>query len=281
MYVIAILLVMNVITIFFATKPFSTPDNEVEVASVGEVSIERQQLWDELEQRFGQEVLSDLIDEEVIRQTALEYNISVTAEELETEMALIKAKYGSYDEQYLWNERNWEEQVEQKILLEKILVQSVQIPESAVEDAYHANKERYKVEKTYHLSHIIVEDKKTAQSLYDQLQDGASFNTLALEQSLDVSSAFQDGDIGYINEEQTRYPSYFKQAAKLKAGKYSKPFKVDQGYALIYVHEIIKAKTFSFKEVKQIIERELALEEMGHALTASYFWEEQNVEWNY
>ena len=275
------LLVINVITIFFATNPFSTRDNEVEVASVGEVSIERQQLWDELEQRFGQEVLSDLIDEEVIRQTAMEYDISVSEKELETELTLIKAKYGSYDEQYLWNERNWEGQIEQKMLLEKILVQSVQIPENAVEEAYRTNKDRYTVDKTYHLSHIVVEDKEIAQSLYEQLQDGASFGTLSLEQSLDVTSAFHDGDIGYINEEQSRYPSYFKQAAKLKAGQYSKPFKIEEGYALIFVHEVIKAKTFSFKEVKNMIERELALEEIDHAITASYFWDELGVKWNY
>ena len=234
-----------------------------------------------MEQRFGQEVLSDLVDGEVIRQTALENDISVSEEELETELALIKVKYGSYDEQYLWNERNWEEQIEQKILLEKILVQSVSIPKNAAEDAYNANKDRYTVEKTYHLSHIVVEDKETAQSLYEQLQDGASFGTLSLEQSLDITSAFHDGDIGYINKEQTRYPSYFKQADKLKAGQYSKPFKIEGGYALIYVHEIIKAKTFSFKEVKSMIERELALEEIDHAITASYFWDELGVEWNY
>ena len=234
-----------------------------------------------MEQRFGQEVLSDLVDGEVIRQTASENDISVSKEELETELTLIKAKYGSYDEQYLWNERNWEEQIEQKILLEKILVQSVSIPKNAAEDAYNADKDRYTVEKTYHLSHIVVEDKETAQSLYEQLQDGASFGTLSLEQSLDVTSAFHDGDIGYINKEQKRYPSYFKQAAKLKVGQYSKPFKIEDGYALIYVHEIIKAKTFSFKEVKSMIERELALEEIDHALTASYFWDELGVEWNY
>lgn len=234
-----------------------------------------------MEQRFGQEVLSDLIDEEVIKQAASEYDISVSEKELETELALIKAKYGSYDEQYLWSGHNWNEQIEQKILLEKILVQSVQIPENAAEEVYNANKDRFTVEKTYHLSHIVVEDKETAQSLYEQLQDGASFGTLSIEQSLDVTTAFHEGDIGYINEEQTRYPSYFKQAAKLKVGQYSKPFKIDEGYALIYVHEIIKAKTFSFKEVKSIIKRELALEEIDHAITASYFWDELDVKWNY
>jgi len=222
-----------------------------------------------------------LIDEEVIRQIASEYDISVSEKELETELTLIKAKYGSYDEQYLWNERNWEEQIERKILLEKILVQSVQIPKNAAEEAYNANKGRYTVEKTYRLSHIVVEDKETAQSLYEQLQDGASFGILSLEQSMDVTSAFHEGDIGYINEEQTRYPSYFKRATKLKVGQYSKPFKIDEGYALIYVHEIIKAKTFSLKEVKSMIERELALEEIDDAITASYFWDELGVKWNF
>lgn len=254
----------------------------MEVAKIGSISIERQQLWDALEERFGQEVLSDLIDEEVIKQAASEYNISVSEEELATELTMIKAKYGSYDEQYLWYGSDWEEQIEQKILLEKILVQSIDLSESAVEEAYNANKDLYTIDKTYRLSHIIVEDKKTAESLYEQLQDGASFSTLVLEQSTDSGTAYQDGDIGYINKEQTRYPSsYFKQAEKLKEGEYSKPFKIDDGYVLIYVHEIIKAKTFTYKEVKSMIERELALAEIDSAITASYFWDEFGVERNY
>jgi len=235
-----------------------------------------------LEERFGQEVLSDLINEEVIKQAAAKYDISVSNEELETELLFIKAKYGSYDQQYLLYDQDWEDQIEQKILLEKLLAQSVKIPESAVKAAYSQNKESLEVDKTFHLSHIIVEDKKTAQKIYDELkEDASSFATLALEQSLDESSVYQNGDIGYINETQKRYPTYFEQASKLKEGSYSKPFKVDDGYALIYVHEMIKAKAFTFEEVKGMLERQLALEEISGEITADYFWDELGVEWNY
>ena len=235
-----------------------------------------------MEQRFGQEVLSDMVNQEVIKQAASEYGISVSEEELDTELMMIKAKYGSYDEQYLWYGNDWEDQIEQKILLEKLLVQSIEIPENKVEEVYNVNEDLYEIDKTYHLSHIIVEDKKTAQAIYKQLQDGVAFGTLALEQSTDTGSAYQAGDIGYINKNQTRYsPSYYKQAGKLKEEEFSKPFKVEDGYALIFVQEIIKAKTFTYKDVKSMIERELALEEIDGAIAASYFWDELGVKWNY
>jgi len=271
--------------LFFATKPFSTgifgSNDGADIAAVGEVTIERQQLRDELEQRYGKEVLRDLIDEEVIVQTADKYGISVSDEELELEMNFIKAKYGSYDQQYLISD-NWEEDIKQHILLEKLLVQYVVINESSVQAAYNKNKEQYEIPKTLHISHIVVETKKQAEKLYNELQDGSSFSVLAMEQSIDTVTATDGGDLGYINKNQTRLPeSYFEQASKMKKDSYSKPIKVDEGYAILFLHEIIKEKSYSFKEVKSMIERQLAVEEIGVALSAEYFWDESEVEWKY
>lgn len=282
--IIAILIVINIVTILFGAKPFSkgylgSKDGE-NLASVGKVTIERGQLRDELENRYGKEILDDLIDQEVIQQAAKKYNISVSEKELERELIFIKTKYGSYDQQYLQNKKNWEEQIKNRILLEKLLVHNVQIPESELETAYYNNEDHYKVPTTVHLSHIVVKTKKEAMRVYDDLEEGIPFEVLALEKSIDDLSAVYEGDIGYISKQQKRYPqSYLKKASDMKKGSYSKPFKVEDDYAIIYLHERIKAKKYTFKEVKSMIHRQLALEEMNGSLTAKYLWDEFDVKY--
>ena len=282
--IIAGLIVKNIVTILFATKPFSTgvlgsTDGD-DLAAVGDVTIERGQLREELEKRYGNEVLNDLIDQEVIQQAAKKYNISVSKKELERELLLIKTKYGSYDQQYLQSKGSWENQIKNKILLEKILVQDVKVSESDIEEAYQKNKDVYKIPTTVHLSHIVVKTKKSAKKVYEELKDGASFPVLALEKSIDDISAVHGGDIGYLSKKQKAYPeSYLEKAKELSKGEFSKPIKTEDGYAIIYLHERIKGKTFSYQDVKSIIERQLAIEEMNGALSAEYFWDEFDVKY--
>lgn len=276
---IAGLLVIELLTIFIAV--WLNGEKNQEVAVIGDTAITKQELWGELEERYGSAVLRDLVNEEVIEQAAEKNNISVSDEELETELTFIKALYGSYDQQYLQT-ADWEEQIRANILLEKLLVQDVEIPESEVKAAYDKNEDNYKTPTAYHLSHIVVEEKKQAQQIYEELKDGASFSVLAMEQSTDDASASQDGDIGYVTKKSSRYPSsYVKKAADLKSGKFSKPIKLDDGYAIIYLHEKVKGKAFSYKEVKSMIERQLAVAQMNGAINADYFWNELDVEWQY
>lgn len=283
---IAILIVINIITVFLATKPFTTgifgSNDGKEVATVGNVSIERQELRDELEKRYGKEVLRDLIDEKVIQHAAKKYNVSVSDKELERELIFIKTMYGSYDQQYLQNKENWEEQIRSNILLEKLLVQNVKIPENDLKAAYENNESAYETPTAYHLSHIVVKKKKEATQIYKELQEGIPFATLAVEKSIDDLSATLDGDIGYITKKNKRYPKkYVEKASEMKVDSWSKPFKVEEGYAILFLHEKVKGKKFEFKEVKSIIERQLALAEMNGSITADYFWKDSDVEWLY
>ena len=286
MYVIGFLLITNIVTIFLATNPFSTgifgSNDGAKIASVGDVEIERQQLRDKLEERYGNKVLSDLINQEVIHQLADKYGISVSDEELAQELMFIKTKYGSFEQQYLINNEDWEEQIRNQILLEKILVHDVKISDNDIKVAYTQNKEDYEVPTAYHLSLILVDSKKKANQMYKELNDGASFFALAVEQSVDAYSAALGGDIGYVTKAQKRFPdSYFKQGSKLEEGEWSKPFKVEEKYAIIYLHEKLAGKSYSLKEVKSMIERQLAVEQISGQLTAEYFWNEANVNWMY
>ncbi len=269
-----------------ATKPFSTgifgSNDRAEVASVGNVTIERQQLRNKLEERYGTEVLEELIDEEVIQQMADKYDIAVSDQELALELNFIKAKYGSFDQQYLINNEDWEEQVRYDILLEKLLAYNVDISDEEAEATYNENEEAYKLPTAYHLSQIIVETKKEANRIYEELKKGTSFSALAMEQSIDEYSSKLKGDIGYLTKNQTRFPdSYIEQASDLHVDQWSEPFKTDGGYVILYLHDKVKGKQYSFKEVKSLIQRQLALEEINGELTASYFWDESDVQWLY
>ena len=286
MITIGVLLFTNAITLFLLTDPFTTGifgsrDNKT-VAVVGNVEIDRQALRNTLEERYGEMVLRDLVDEEVVVQTAERLDLSVSESELEREMLFIKTKYGSYDQKYLSSKDEWESEVENKILLEKILAKDVKIAEEDIKAYYEENKSQFEIPSAYHLSHIVVDKKKAAEKIHAELKDGASFIALAVEQSTDTVTSTMEGDIGYITKKSSRYPkSYAKKAKDLEEGTFSKPFKVDDGYAIIYLHETIKADTFSYKEVKSMIERQLAVSQMSGAVTADYFWEDSGVEWKY
>ncbi|MFS0784165.1 peptidyl-prolyl cis-trans isomerase [Bacillus sp. 1P06AnD] len=281
----AVLVILNIVTLLLANRPFSSGQagsSREEIASVGNVSITREQLWRELEKRYGQETLSHLIDNEVVKQTAKDLNVSVSEDELKTELVFIKTLYGSYDQSAAQNEGAWEQQIRNRILLEKLLVHDVKVKEERARQQYDQNPEAYKIPTTYHLSHIVVDTKKQAKQVVEELKEGASFSALAKEKSTDDASVSTGGDIGYLSKKQTRYAArYIEEAAELKKHKYSKPFKVKDGYSIIYLNEKIKKKTYPFSEVKGMIERQLALEEMSGSLTADYFWKDRDVENNY
>ncbi|MGM9922888.1 MAG: peptidyl-prolyl cis-trans isomerase [Bacillus sp. (in: firmicutes)] len=279
--IVAALFATNIVTVLFLTGTIGS-DARDDVAVVGEVSIELQQLREEVERRYGAEVLKDLVDDEVIKQMAALYNVKVTDEELERELHFIKTQYGSYDQQYLQDQQEWAAQIKQDILLQKLLVHQVEIPHADIKAAYESNKDAYEIPAAYHLSQIVVKKKKEAQQIYQELQDGASFSVLAMEKSTDDLSAEQKGDIGFITKNHKRFPSEYREvAADLKEGTYSKPFKTDEGYVILYLHERLAKKTYAFDEVKSLIERQLALEEMNGALSAENFWSEAGVRWNY
>jgi foldase protein PrsA len=135
---------------------------------------------------------------------------------------------------------------------------------------------------SYHLSQIIVHTKKEAEQTIKELAQGSSFSVLAMERSIDEFSANLGGDIGYVNEEDERISNDIMEKIKdLKPGKWTQQYKTDEGYAVYLLHERIPEKKYSYKEVKNQIRRQLALEQMDMSVSADIFWKEAKVEWFY
>ncbi|MFS0821019.1 peptidyl-prolyl cis-trans isomerase [Bacillus sp. 1P02SD] len=262
-----------------ASKPVVASGEEEVVASVGETSITRQQWLNELEARYGKQILEGMIDEEVVRQMAKKYDITLSEDAVERELTLIKTMYNTIDNENI-DDEHWQEQIELSILLEELLTKDAIISEEEMKHFYEENKHLYEIPKSYHISHIVVQTKEAAEQVRQELENGSSFAALAMEKSTDEFSANRGGELGFVNTENGYAPdSYLDMAEKLKPNEWSEPIEVEGGYAVIILHEVIDAVTYSFDDVKGQIKRQIAIDQMNGAISVEPFWKELGVKW--
>ncbi|UII56029.1 peptidyl-prolyl cis-trans isomerase [Cytobacillus spongiae] len=280
--IIASLIMLNCLTVvFFLTKGDLFAGSEEGVASIGKETITRQQWLTELENRYGKAVLKDLIDQKVIETLADKYKISVSNEAIEHELLMVKTLYGSFGEEQASVEK-WKEQIRFSLLLEELLTRDVVVSEEEMKAYYDDNSSIYNVPASFHLSKIVVPTEKDANQTIKELEKGSNFAALAMERSIDEFSANQGGDMGYVNEEAEHIsPQLLKQIKNMKPETYSHPILTEDGYMIVYVHEKIEGKEYTFDEVKNQIRRQIALEQMDVPVTAASFWKEVKVDWFY
>ncbi|MEH7180032.1 peptidyl-prolyl cis-trans isomerase [Neobacillus vireti] len=283
---IAALIFVNCLTIAFLLSKMKevngTRVSEEVVATVGKVDITRQDWLNELESRYGKDVLKDMIDQVVIKEMAAKYKIKVSDQDVEREYRILQTTYSSPSENKMTTEKKWKEHIRNSLLKEEILTRDVKVSEKEMKAYYEENKELFNIPTAYRVSHIIVETNEEAEVAIKELSQGSSFSALAMERSIEEFSANEGGDIGYLVEGEERYPSDYLQAAKkLKEGAWSDPIKVERGFAIVKLDGIMKEQKYSYKDVKQQIRREIALEQMKTSASATTFWEEAKVDWFY
>jgi foldase protein PrsA len=281
-YVIAGLAMLNVITlVLLLVKPAFLEGNKESVAEIGRETISRQEWLTELEERYGEETLRDLIDQEVVKQMADDYDIKVSDKAVDRELTIYKAMYSSAGNGPK-TEDKWKQQIKYSLLLEELLTKDVKVSEEDMKAYYEQNNSLFDIPASYHLSQIVVETKKEADSAVKELKEGSSFAAMAMERSTDEFSANQGGDIGFINEEDELVAPQVVEAAKsLKPEEWTGPVKVENGYAIIYLHERLEGKKYAFEEVKNQIRRQIALEQMDIPVSARAFWNDAEVSWFY
>ncbi|MEH7074863.1 peptidyl-prolyl cis-trans isomerase [Neobacillus drentensis] len=284
--VIAGLVLVNCLTIvFFLTKTElagSTLLNEEPVATIGKKSILRQEWLNELEARYGKDVLKEMVNQKVVEEMAAKYKIKVWSQDVERELRMLQATTNSFTKQNNKNEKRWKEQIRTNLLLEELLTKDVKVSTGELESYYEKNKDLFNVPSAYHVSQIVVASLDEADKTLQELAQGSDFSTLAMERSIDEFSANEGGDIGYISEGDERYPSQYIEIVKeLKKDEYSQPVQVEEGYAILKLEKKITGRTYTFADVKEQIRRQIAIEQMKSTASASIFWEEAGVEWYY
>lgn len=279
--VIAGLILLNLITVVFFLAKGNTGDNEI-VATVGKEKITRQDWLNEMESRYGKEILSELVDQKVIETVGEKYGVKVSKKAVERELKMIKTMYGSSGGYQSSDEEKWRQQIKNNIILEELLTRDVNVSEKEMKSYYEENQSQFNLPDSYHISQIVVKTKKEAEQTIKELEEGSNFSVLAMERSIDELTASHGGDVGYINDNSGRYSSAFiKAIKKLKPGEWSKALKVEDGYAIVMLHEYVKGEKYSYKEVKDQIRRQIALAQMDTPVSARTLWNEADVEWFY
>ncbi|WP_456277123.1 peptidyl-prolyl cis-trans isomerase [Bacillus sp. AK128] len=259
----------------------ATVTDEV-VATIGDQNITQQEWLHQLEKLYGKETLKDIINHEVIYQLAEQYNITVSDEVVEQELAIIKAMYNSIDHEKISDEEDLKNQIEYNILLEEMLTRDVTIPAEDVQKFYDENQSLYDIPTTYHLSHIRVGTEEEAETVIKELDNGSNFSVLAMERSIDEFTSNQGGDLGYVTMESGYIPEEYEAVlSDLAKDEWKGPVKVGDEFAILFLHEVEEGKKYSFEDVKDHIHRQLALGQIEGKVTAEHFWNEVEVDWFY
>ncbi|MFB7804858.1 peptidyl-prolyl cis-trans isomerase [Bacillus subtilis] len=253
------------------------------IATIGGKSVTREEWLKEMEDQYGKSTLEDMINVRVVEQLAKKNKLKISKSEVDREFLLIKAVNNSFYEDEHTAEKEWKDQIRYNILLEDLLTRDIDISNKELESFYNKNKELYQFDDSYRIRHIVVKDEEEAREVLKELKGGSSFEAVAAERSTDRYTSPYGGDLGFVTEASDNIPSaYIEEAKTLKEDEWSQePIKVSNGYAIIQLKEKLKARTFSFDEVKDQIRRQIAMDQLGDKATVKTLWKEADVSWFY
>jgi parvulin-like peptidyl-prolyl isomerase len=260
------------------------PGGDEEVASVAGKKVTRQEWMAAMEEQHGRDTLLQLVNEKVMETAAKEYKIKVSDNEVDLELAMLRSAQEGVDKTlYSVDEDQLRDNLKTQLILEKVLTKDIVIKEEEVEAFYKDNQALYDIKDAYRTRMIVVDSMAEAEEAIAELENGSSFEALARERSVDTATGSLGGDIGYIIQDQSNVdPKIAEMVDSVDVDRWSSPIELENGkIAILSVTEKAEGQTFSFKDVKEHISRELALEQLPQSVTPEAFWREFEAEWFY
>lgn len=235
------------------------------VASVDGERITKKELYDTLVGVYGESAVDNLVTKVVIDKEADKRNVKVKDSEIDAEVATYEESYGGEEglksalEASGLTLADLKEDIETNIKIEKLMAEDIEITEDEVKAYYEENKSNFDTPESIEVSHILVEDKETAQEILDKLKAGEDFSKLAKEYSTDTATAEKGGELGFITSGEM-VEEFEKAAFALKVGEISDIVKTDYGYHIIKATDYKEAKESTYEDSKELA-KEAALAE--------------------
>ena len=258
-----------VVLLMVVTWSWSQSSGKLKTAAVvGEKTITDAEWVAALKEKYGQQVLQDMINREVVFQEAQRLGVTVNPERLKKELEQIRESYGSQtDEEF---EQALKQQagttiealtreITYQLLLRELATQEVSVSEDQIQAFYHNNPERFVQPLQVHLRQIAVASREEADRVLAELKQGANFQTLAKERSIDDATAAAGGNMGWVTLEKSDLTDEAKKLlADLKKGTVSPPIKQEEEYVIYQVVERREAKQLTYDQVKDELREEIA-----------------------
>lgn len=150
------------------------------------------------------------------------------------------------------------EESKKKIIISKLIeekAKGLDVTDEEKQAYYEANKEKFRIPERIKISHILINDKATADQLLKRINDGESFEDLARQYSQDPSKQ-RGGDIGFVAKGDL-IPKFEEAAFALEKGQTSDVVQTDLGYHIIRVTDKQDERILSYKEMQTNIGKEI------------------------
>lgn len=223
---------------------------------------------------FKQRLLDNLINQKLIEQAAEAKGLEVSDSEVKAQTDQLKsgfkdqAQFESALKSAGMTVASLQAQVREQLLTQKIvesLSADAKATESEIQAYYEANKSQFFQADAKRASHILFkpEDKKKAEGILGQVNDGGDFAALAKANSVDTETSGKGGDLGWPT---TPYVAEFEAAlSKLDKGEISKLVETPYGWHIIKVTDERKAAQQKLDDVKEQIEQILVQQTQADA----------------
>jgi parvulin-like peptidyl-prolyl isomerase len=141
------------------------------------------------------------------------------------------------------------------------------VTDEEVDTYYAENQEESTTPESREVAHILVDDKKLADDLYAQLEEGADFEELAKKHSTDTGSAEEGGKLTDVRG--SFVPEFEEVAFALETGEIGKPVESQFGWHIIKaLADTTPEETTSLDEVRDSIRDQLLQDKQNKAMAA-------------
>jgi peptidyl-prolyl cis-trans isomerase SurA len=213
-----------------------------------------QKLTSEQDQALRLQLLQQIINLQLYLQKAEKLGIVATDEEVETKLNQTKSPYTKEEftkklQEMGMTEDDFKQELRRNMTIEKLLnkeiASKVTISDADIQNYYNEHKAQFNViEPQYYLAHIFVsaqanapsgpiankaqneaQAKEKIRTIYNRLESGEDFASLAAKYSEDPDTARSGGELGAIPESQVKGPNTDPATrdavTKLKAGQFT------------------------------------------------------------
>lgn len=237
--------------IFGLTACSSGNGNKQVVVKTSAGNITKGDLYNKLKTSYGKQVLANMVYEKILDK---KYDVS---KKLDKQVKQYKKNYGKQFKSWLQsqgfaNESQFKQQLKLQLLVQKAETAGVNVSDKQMKAYYNKHKKDQFTE--IKVSHILVKNKSTAQTIEQKLKNGASFASMAKQHSTDKASAKKGGNLGYITQSSNLVQPFLDAAFKLKVGQISKPVQSQYGWHII---KCTDKKPIPFSKAKSTIKKTL------------------------
>lgn len=174
-------------------------------------------------------VLTTLIEQEVIAQAAAEQGITISEDELNSELAMNEQLAGGREGWLAWLAANGYTEEEFRETLRQTLVTARMRDLVTAELLGQVPHVRSR--------HILVLSQAQAESLLERLNNGEDFAALAAQYSIDETTSRQGGDLGWFTQDELIEPTLARVAFALEPNMIAGPIETMLGYHIIQTLE--------------------------------------------